>query len=63
MLEEALAADHVVTAPVLPHPPSYAAWTAVLEDHLRRLGDGAMLVGHSLGGSVLLKHLTQSRGA
>ncbi len=39
--------------------PSYAAWAPVLEGMLETLRDGAILVGHSVGGTILIKVLTE----
>jgi len=46
------------------HPPGaetprYAAWKSQLEESLALLNDKSILVGHSLGGSVLLKYLSE----
>jgi len=41
--------------------PSYAAWSAALEPLLRTLHDGAVVVGHSVGGTVILKMLSERR--
>jgi predicted alpha/beta hydrolase family esterase len=42
-----------------PDHPRYEAWKARAENELARLDDDAILIGHSLGGSVLLKCLSQ----
>jgi pimeloyl-ACP methyl ester carboxylesterase len=39
--------------------PSYARWKPALETALEALQDGAVLVGHSLGGTILLKLLAE----
>jgi len=39
--------------------PSYAAWKAKLESVFARLSDGAILVGHSIGGAILLAALAE----
>ena len=39
--------------------PSYATWTAALEKELAGLDDGAILVGHSLGGTFLINALAE----
>src|SRR5207245_6251377 len=41
--------------------PAYAAWKATLEKELATLDDDAILVGHSLGGTILINALAQSR--
>ena len=40
--------------------PSYAAWKAAIEKELATLDDGAFLVGHSLGGTMLVNALAES---
>jgi predicted alpha/beta hydrolase family esterase len=46
-------------APIMPKPdePDAAAWEAALGKHLRRQQAPLVLVGHSLGGSMILKQL------
>src|SRR3954453_23200609 len=39
--------------------PSYATWKAKLERLLETLRDGAILVGDSVGGTILLKALSE----
>lgn len=39
--------------------PEYADWKAQLTSELAALGDEVILVGHSVGGSVLLKYLSE----
>lgn len=41
--------------------PKYAAWKAVLLEELDALQDGAVLVGHSVGATVLLHTLADQR--
>ena len=50
-----------VLTPQMPSPetPRYAAWRSRLEESLAMLDDKSILVGHSLGGSVLLKYLSE----
>jgi predicted alpha/beta hydrolase family esterase len=43
--------------------PSYAAWKATLEKEFATLDDDAILVGHSIGGTILVNALAQSRSA
>ena len=43
--------------------PSYAQWKAALEGELEKLADGAILVGHSVGATILLKLLTEYTSA
>jgi len=39
--------------------PSYAAWKTALQNEFARLGDGAILVGHSIGGAILINVLAE----
>jgi len=41
--------------------PAYVAWKATLEKEFATLDDDAILVGHSLGGTILVNDLAQSR--
>lgn len=62
-LSRALGGSHTVFYPPMPAPgaPSYAAWRDAIVHALEPLGDGVVLAGHSLGGSVLLKCLAEGR--
>lgn len=40
--------------------PSYARWKRALDSELARLGDGAILVGHSIGGTMLINALAEN---
>jgi pimeloyl-ACP methyl ester carboxylesterase len=39
--------------------PSYAAWKATIERELATLDEGAILVGHSVGGTILVNALAE----
>ena len=58
-LERELGPDYAVRYPRMPHEadPAYARWKAALTRAFARLGDGAMVVGHSIGGTILLRTL------
>lgn len=43
--------------------PSYVPWKTALEGALGTLRDGAILVGHSVGGTILLKALAEPSSA
>jgi uncharacterized protein len=62
-LREALGPDFGVEYPEMPDAdaPEFGAWSACISHELSALGAGVILVGHSLGGSVLLKHLSEER--
>ena len=40
--------------------PSFAAWKTVLEKEFAKLDDGAILVGHSVGGTILVNALAET---
>jgi predicted alpha/beta hydrolase family esterase len=60
-LKDALGADYEVIAPAMPEPenPRYAPWQEQVAKELAGLGGEVILVGHSLGGSVLVKYLSE----
>jgi predicted alpha/beta hydrolase family esterase len=62
-LERELGTDYSVRYPRMPgeDDPRYMAWKAVLIDELERLDHGAILVGHSVGGTVLIHTLADER--
>jgi len=39
--------------------PSYAAWKSVLEQEISTLEDAAVVVGHSVGGTILINSLAE----
>jgi predicted alpha/beta hydrolase family esterase len=60
-LRQQLGRDYDVLAPDMPDPdhPRYLAWRGQIEQELGRLDADALLIGHSLGGSMLLKYLAE----
>jgi predicted alpha/beta hydrolase family esterase len=58
-LERALGESYVVRYPRMPgeDDPSYAAWKGALLEEFASLKDGALLVGHSVGGTILIHAL------
>ena len=60
-LRKALGKPYRIRAPKMPRPdnPDYPPWKAAVAKEIARLRDGDVLVGHSLGGSVLLKYLSE----
>jgi predicted alpha/beta hydrolase family esterase len=58
-LRAGLAADTRLAAPIMPKPdaPDAAAWEAALREHISQQQAPLVLVGHSLGGSVIFKLL------
>lgn len=60
-LKKELGTAYQVIAPEMPEPedPKYKEWREVLIEELAALEDGSILVGHSIGGSALLKFLSE----
>ena len=60
-LQKQLGSDYEVLAPDMPDPdhPAYQAWRDQIEQELGKLDADALLIGHSLGGSMLLKYLAE----
>jgi hypothetical protein len=60
-LEHELGEDYAVRYPRMPGEdnPSYPAWKAALMGEFNSLYDGAILVGHSVGGVILLHVLAE----
>jgi len=60
-LRHELGQDYEIHYPRMPSEsdPSYALWKATLERVLQALEDGAILVGHSVGGTILVKALAE----
>lgn len=60
-LQRELGREYEIHYPRMPREdePSYDRWKAALEKELGKLSDGAIVVGHSIGGTVLLKALTE----
>ncbi len=59
----ALGEDFKVTAPQMPSPknPSYEEWKILLDKNLAKVRGDILFVGHSLGGSFLLKYISEER--
>lgn len=57
----ALGSRYNMRLPEMPDPenPHYAGWKSRLKKELASSGDDLILVGHSLGASVLLKYLSE----
>lgn len=64
-LRHHLGATYAIRYPCMPveADPHYAAWKAVLLKEFESLEDGAILVGHSFGGTVLIHALAEQRPA
>jgi uncharacterized protein len=62
-LRLALGPPYEVLYPLMPNPdqPVYEQWKQELKKELARLDEGIILIGHSLGGSVILKLLSEEK--
>lgn len=60
-LERELGEGYAVRYPRMPDEgdPQYAAWSKALLDEISGLPAGAMVVGHSVGATILLQHLAR----
>lgn len=60
-LSRELGPSYEVRYPRMPHEddPSYATWRARLQKEFASLKDGAILVGHSIGGTILINVLAE----
>lgn len=60
-LKSELGPNYEIRYPRMPKEddPSHGRWKAALEKELATLTDGAILVGHSLGGTILIHALAQ----
>jgi uncharacterized protein len=64
-LQDALGAAYDVRCPQMPDEdrPEYAAWRDRISQELAALSGEVIFVGHSLGGSILLKYLSEEEAA
>jgi len=62
-LLNALGDESVIHHPIMPEPenPRYEAWKVKLGKELSTLRGEVILIGHSLGGSVILKFLSEEK--
>ena len=60
-LQQTLGANYQVNNPQMPSEgaPEYKLWKAEIARQLKTFNDAPILVGHSLGASVLLKYLSE----
>ena len=61
-LQNALGSGYEVRSPKMPNEdrPEYGAWRDRISEELADIDGGAILVGHSLGASILLKYLYEA---
>jgi predicted alpha/beta hydrolase family esterase len=60
-LRHSLGPTYEIRYPRMPNEddPSYATWKVALENEFVTLNDGAILVGHSVGGTILINALAE----
>lgn len=60
-LRQELGPEYEIHYPRMPNEdePSYPSWKAALERQLGSLGDGLLVVAHSIGATILLKMLSE----
>ena len=60
-IHDQLSPSFEIVAPRMPHPdqPDYESWRNALREIFKILDNDTILIGHSLGGSVLLKYLSE----
>jgi len=60
-LKTRLSSSFQIIAPPMPKPdePNYESWKQALREIMKIMDDDMILIGHSLGGSVLLKFLSE----
>lgn len=58
-LQHNLGPEYEIRYPKMPNEgdPHYGVWKTALEPELDRLSDGAILIGHSVGGTILINLL------
>jgi len=64
-LSRALGPSYEILYPNMPDEidPSYARWAAALKNEFGKLGDGAVLAGHSIGATILINALADEAPA
>jgi predicted alpha/beta hydrolase family esterase len=60
-LRDELGPTYEIRYPRMPNEdaPSYTTWKATLEKEFAALNDGAILVGHSIGGTIMINALAE----
>lgn len=58
-----LGRDYEIRYPLMPNEadPGYSTWKAALEKEFTGLDEGVMVIGHSLGGTILINALAERR--
>jgi uncharacterized protein len=62
-IKNELGAGFEITCPRMPNPqfPQYSSWRTTIKNTLSKIEGPLILVGHSLGGTLLLKYLTEEK--
>jgi predicted alpha/beta hydrolase family esterase len=62
-LQEALGVEYEVRYPKMPSEdaPDYEPWKVQIDKELAALNGAVILIGHSLGGSILLKYVSEEK--
>jgi len=62
-LASELGRDYEIRYPLVPNEadPTYADWRTALEKEFDRLDEDAIVIGHSLGGAILIRALAECR--
>lgn len=61
-LRKSLGERYEISYPIIENPeePTYKMWKTMLDKEFARLQGESILIGHSLGGSMLLKYLSET---
>jgi predicted alpha/beta hydrolase family esterase len=61
-LARELGPTYEISYPCMPDEadPTYAAWKTALEQEIAAIDDGAILIGHSIGGTILINALAEN---
>jgi predicted alpha/beta hydrolase family esterase len=62
-VQKALGPDVQIICPSMPNPqfPQYSLWRETIRENLNKIRGPLILIGHSLGGTLLLKYLTEEK--
>lgn len=62
-LKKKLSSEYDIHYPIIndPEAPTYKMWKKLFSTEFKKIKQPLILVGHSLGGSMLLKHLSEER--
>ena len=61
-LGRSLGPGYEISYPRMPDEadPTYATWKAALQQHMTALDDGVILIGHSIGGTILINTIAEN---